>query len=99
MALGKRKRYTSDLTDGQWRIIEPLLPPAKPGGRPRTVNIREVLNGIFYRLKTGCSWENLPKDFPACKTVFDYYRKWSLDGVIEVIHNTLREKVRLKAGK
>ena len=57
------KRYTSDLTPRQWEQIKPLIPPARPGGRPRTVNIREVLNGIFYRLKNACSWENLPKDF------------------------------------
>jgi putative transposase len=96
---GKRKRYTSDMSDKQWAVIREMIPEAKPGGRPREVNIREVLNGIFYRLKNGCTWENLPKDFPNCKTVFDYFRKWSLDGTIESIHAALREKVRKKAGK
>lgn len=57
-----KKRYSSDLSDEEWAILEPLIPPAKRGGRPRTVNMREVLNGIFYVLKTGCQWENLPKD-------------------------------------
>ena len=70
---GKRqqRRYTSDLPNQQWAIIEPLIPAAKKGGRPREVDIREVLNAIFYRLKNGCTWENLPKDFPSHKTVYD----------------------------
>ena len=95
----KKKRYTSDLTEAQWRIIAWLIPPAKTGGRPRTSNIREVLNGIFYRLKTGCSWENLPKDFPPHKTVSRYHREWTLDGTIEKIHAVLRGMVRKQAGK
>jgi putative transposase len=97
--LGKKKRYTSDLTEGQWRVIAPLIPPAKPGGRPRTSNMREVLNGIFYRLKNGCSWENLPKDFPPHKTVSRYHREWTLGGTIEKIHAVLRGMVRKQAGK
>jgi putative transposase len=95
----EKKRYTSDLTNQQWAIIRPLIPPAKPGGRPRETDIREVLNGIFYRLKNGCSWENLPKDFPPNKTVSRYCREWTLDGTIEEIHATLRAMVRKKAGK
>jgi len=95
----EKKRYTSDLTNAQWAIIQPLIPPAKPGGRPREANIREVLNGIFYRLKNGCSWENLPKDFPPTKTVSRYCRDWTLDGTIEAIHAALRAQVREKAGK
>jgi transposase len=99
--IGKRqkRRYTSDLTNQEWAIIAPLIPAAKKGGRPREVDIREVLNAIFYRLKNGCTWENLPKDFPSPKTVYDYFRKWSLEGTIEMIHAVLREKVRLQAGK
>ncbi len=58
-----KKRYTSDVTDGEWEILEPLIPPERGGGRHRTVNMREVVNGIFYRVKNGCSWANLPKDF------------------------------------
>src|SRR5215467_7742785 len=74
------KRYASDLTDEEWAILEPLIPPAKPGGRPRTIDMREVVNGIFYLLKTGCQWGMLPKDFPKWKTVNDYFLKWSKDG-------------------
>jgi putative transposase len=95
----EKKRYSSDLTTGQWLVIKPLIPDAKKGGRPRTTDIREVMNGIFYRLKNGCTWENLPKDFPKSKTVYDYYQKWSVDGTIEKIHDSLRRAVRLEAGK
>ena len=94
-----KKRYTSDLTDEEWKLLEPRIPAAKPGGHPRTTDVREVLNAIFYRLKTGCSWENLPKDFPPYKTVFHYYREWALDGTIEQIHDILRREVRKKAGR
>jgi transposase len=95
----EKSRYSSDLTTAQWLVIKPLIPEAKKGGRPRTTEIREVLNGIFYRLKNGCTWENLPKDFPKNKTVYDYYQKWSVDGTIEKIHDRLRRSVRLEAGK
>jgi transposase len=95
----EKKRYGSDLTTAQWLVLKPLIPKEKSGGRPRTVNIREVLNGILYRLKNGCTWENLPKDFPNHKTVFDYFRKWTLDGTIEKIHDALRRAVRIAAGK
>jgi putative transposase len=95
----ERKRYSSDLTTAQWLVIKPLIPVAKKGGRPRSTDIRGALNSVFYRLKNGCTWENLPKDFPNHKTVFDYYRKWSLDGTIEQIHDVLRRAVRVEAGK
>src|SRR5208283_4984050 len=65
-------RYPSDLSDGEWLIVEPMIPPAKRGGRRRSVNVREVLNGIFYILSTGCQWNALPKDLPAKSTVYDY---------------------------
>ena len=90
-----RKRYTSDLTDHEWAILEPLLPPAKHGGRPRTVNLREVLNAIFYVLKTGCQWANLPGDFPPSGTVFDYYNTWRKEKVWQRLNDALREQVRL----
>jgi len=67
-----RKQYTSDLTDEEWAILEPFFPAAKPGGRPRSVNMREVMNAIFYLQKTGCQRANLPGDFPPYSTVFDY---------------------------
>ena len=76
-----RKRYSSDLSDQEWALLEPLVPPAKPGGRRRSVNVREVFNGIFYVLKTGCQWGNLPGDFPPYSTVFGYYNQWRKEQV------------------
>ena len=91
--------YSSDLTDAQWERLAPLIPPAKSGGRPRTVNIRAVLDAIFYRTKTGCQWRNLPHDFPPWSTAAGYYRIWRRSGVWETIHDALREQVRVKAGR
>lgn len=86
--------YPSDVTDAQWALIEPLLPSAKSGGRPRTTDLREVINAIFYVLRTGCPWRYLPKDFPPKSTVFEYYTQWMRDGVLDEIHDALRTKVR-----
>lgn len=94
-----RKAYKSDLSDAQWRIIEPLIPPAKPGGHPRTVNIREIVNGIFYVLKTGCSWEMLPNDLPPSSTVYYYFRRWQKRGVWQQLNRHLRQKVRTESGR
>jgi putative transposase len=94
-----KKRYSSDLSDEEWAILEPLIPPAKRGGRPRTVNMREVLNGIFYVLKTGCQWENLPKDLPPSGTVFYYFNRWRKEKVWQQMNAALRERVRLEAGR
>lgn len=94
-----RKPYPSDLTDEQWRTIEPLIPCAEPGGRHRSVNMREVVNGIVYLLRTGCSWRQLPHDFPPWGTVHYYYRRFRLDGTWEHIHDRLRERVRRKSGR
>lgn len=94
-----KKRYSSDLSDAEWVILEPLIPAAKPGGHPRTTNMREVMNGIFYVLKTGCQWENLPKDFPASGTVFGYYNQWRKDKVWQKLNDTLREQVRMCEGR
>jgi putative transposase len=91
------QRYPSDLTDQEWTILEPLIPPAKPGGRPRTVNMREVLNAIFYVDRTGCQWRALPHGFPPWPTVWSYFRTWRNDGTWERIHTVLREQVRVKA--
>ncbi len=77
------KVYPSDLSDAEWALIQPLIPPAKPGGHPRTTDMRRVCNGIFYLLKTGCQWQYLPKDFPPSPTVYYYYRKWQRKGVWE----------------
>ena len=94
-----RIAYPSDLTDAQWRLVGRRIPPAKPGGRYRSVNLREVLNGILYLLRTGCSWRQLPHDFPPWGTVHYYYRRFRLDGTWKKIHDALREKVRVKAGR
>lgn len=91
--------YPSDLTDRQWSIIEPLIPPAEPGGRARSVQMREVVNGILYLLRTGCSWRQLPHDLPPWGTVHYYYRRFRLDGSWQLIHDKLREKVRRKDGR
>ena len=72
-----RKPYPSDLTDAQWSLIAPLIPDADPGGRPRTVEIREVINGILYLVRTGCAWRHLPHEFPPWGTThYYYYRRW-----------------------
>lgn len=92
-------RYPSDMTDAEWSLIEPLIPPEKRPGRHRAVNIREVVNGIFYLLSTGCQWRALPKDFPPRSTVHDYFKLWQWDGTLERIHFTLFVQVRELAGK
>jgi putative transposase len=92
-------RYPSDLSDAQWAILAPLIPPAKPGGRPREVNIREVINGILYLLATGCQWAALPRDFPNHNTVYGYFRDWKRDGIWVRIHDALREQVRQAEGR
>ena len=94
MCSNSRKAYKSDLTDAQWKIIEPLIPAAKTGGRPRTVNMREVVNGIFYVLKTGCSWEMIPKDLPPSSTVYSYFRIFERKGVWKKINQELRRQLR-----
>lgn len=95
----QRERYSTDLTDEQWQIIEPLFPLAKFGGRPRKIDIREIVNAILYLLKSGCDWRLLPHDFPNWKTVYEYFRNWKLDGTWKKIHEELRAKVRIKAKK
>ena len=89
-----RKLYPSDLTDGQWEVLSPMIGPAKPGGRPRTVDVREVLNGILYVLRAGCAWRMLPNDLPSWQTVYKYFRRWGEDGTLERIHEVLRASVR-----
>ena len=92
-------RYPSDLTDGQWQIIEPLIPSAKRGGRRRTTDMREVINAIFYIERSGCQWRMIPKDFPPRSTIGEYFYQWRNDGTTKKIHDTLRDKVRGQAGK
>lgn len=93
------QRYPSDLTDQEWAILEPLLPPAKPGGHPRTTDLREVVNAISYVNRTGCQWRALPKDFPPWPTVWTYFRQWRNDGTWQRIHSALREQVRISGGR
>jgi len=95
----KRKPYPTDLTNDEWNIIKPLIPAAKPGGHPRTVEVREILNAIFYLLRSGCHWRMLPHDFPCWQTVYDYFQRWQRTGVWEQINQTLREQVRVAAGR
>jgi putative transposase len=94
-----RTPYPSDLTDEQWSMIEPMIPPAELGGRHRSVDMREVVNGILYLLRTGCSWRQLPHDLPPWGTVHYYYRRFRLDGTWELLHDRLRERVRRQAGR
>ena len=89
----RTQSYPSDLTDAQWPLIEPHL-PVYPGGRPRTTDLRDVVNAIFYILRTGCQWRYLPKDFPPKSTVWKYFDQWRRNGTFETIHDLLRRKVR-----
>lgn len=88
------KNYPSDLTDEQWALLEPLIPPSW-GGRPRTIDLRPILNGIFYRNKSGCQWRMLPKDFGPWETVYYYFAKWRTDATWQSFNDALREQVRL----
>src|ERR1700687_3285842 len=92
----RTQTYPSDVTDAQWVLIEPHL-PVYPGGRPRKTNLRDVVDGIFYVLRTGCQWRFLPKDFPPKSTVWRYFDEWRSDGTFELIHDLLRKKVRAAA--
>lgn len=94
-----RTAYPSDLTDEQWKLIAPRIPAPKPGGRPRTVDMREVIDGISYLNRTGCSWRMLPREFPPWGTVHYYYRRFRIEGVWPRIHDHLREQVRQKVGR
>lgn len=92
-------RYPSDLTDAEWALIEPLIPPAKRGGRRRIVDVREIVNAIMYILSTGCQWRSLPKDLPPRSTVFDYLDLWRWDGTLDRIHHELYVRCREQAGR
>src|SRR5512135_1517251 len=94
-----RKPYRTDLTDAQWKLIKLLIPPAKPGGRPREVDMREVLNTLLYQARTGCQWELLPHDLLPKSTVWDYFALWRDDGTWQRIVDALRRKRREAAGR
>jgi len=91
--------YPSDLTDAEWQWIEDLIPGETGGGRHRDTDMRQVVNGILYLLRSGCSWRMLPKDFPPYTTVHEYYRRWRKDGTVIRIHDALRRQVRTEAGR
>src|SRR3954466_15665124 len=95
----KSKRYPSDPTRTQWKRLKRLLPKAKPGGRPRSVDLREVLNGIFYISRGGCAWRMVPKAPPPWSTCCDHFRKWRKDGTWARLNDALRPQVRPGAGK
>jgi putative transposase len=95
----KRKAYPSDVTDKEWTIIEPFMPPEYEDGVKRKYEYREIINGIFYVLRTGCSWRSLPHDFPPWSSVYGYFRKWKLEGLWEKMNKEIREKLREKLGK
>lgn len=90
-------RYPSDLTDAEWTLIEPLIPPAKPGGNKRTVDMRAVVNGVMYILSTGCGWRYIPKDLPPRSTIHDYLSLWGWDGTLDRIHHVLYVMCREQA--
>ncbi len=92
-------RYPSDLTEAEWALAAPLIPPGKHGGRKRSVDVREVLNGIFYVLATGCQWRALPTDLPPRSTVHEYLQLWAWDGTLARLHHALFVQARELAGK
>src|ERR687886_591732 len=96
---GDGLRYPSDLTDDEWALVEPLIPPARRGGRRREVDVREVLSGILYVLATGCQWRALPTDLPPRSTVHGYLTLWAWDGTLGRLHHALFVRAREQAGK
>ena len=96
----RRKAYPSDLTEAQWALLEPVIPPQPPGpGRPREVDLREVVNAILYVLRTGCGWEYLPHDFPAWTTVYHYFDLWRDGEVMARLNDFFRERDRARLGR
>ena len=92
-------RYPSDVTDAEWALIAPLIPPAKRGGNKRTVDVRAVVNGVMYLLSTGCQWAALPKDLPPRSTVHGYFLRWDDDGTLDRLHQALYVACREQAGR
>lgn len=94
-----RTSYPTDLTDRQWKLIQPNVPKPKPGGRPARYTRQEVVNAILYQARNGCTWRSLPHDLPPYRIVFHYFRLWQADGTWDAIHDALRTKVRRSVGK
>jgi transposase len=95
----QRLAYTTDLTDEEWQVLAPLLPPEKTGGRPRKYPRREVLNGIQYVLRSGCAWRLMPHDLPQWQTAYQTFRAWRQDGTWVRMHDQLRDRVRTAMGR
>ena len=93
-----RRSYSTDLTDAEWQILEPLLPAEKPGGRHRLYPMREIINALRYLLRTGCSWRLIPHDFPHWRAAYEYFKIWKEDGtwlkIHDYLHAELRERMR-----
>lgn len=99
VAQAQRQPYPSDLSDAEWAVLAPLLPAPKGFGHPRTVDLREILNAIFYVQRSGCQWEMLPHDLPPYATVYGYFRKWQRQGIWATLHDQLRERLRERLGR
>jgi putative transposase len=99
MCCRRRRAYPSDVTDKEWAILEPLIPAAKPGGRPQEIERREIVNSILYVLRSGCPWRLLPYDFPNWSTVYLYFREWKQAGIWEQVNAALRHKLRVSLGR
>lgn len=95
----ERRAYPSDVTDEEWVILEPLIPAAKPGGRPQEIARREMVNAILYVLRSGCPWRYLPHEFPRWFTVYAYFRRWKRDGTWERVHQAIRRELRGAVGR
>lgn len=93
------RAYPTDLSDAEWTILDPLIPPARPGGRPRSRSMRVILNGIFYLLRSGCAWRLVPREFGPWSTIHHDCRRWRLDGTWERIYGHLRERLRVRLGR
>jgi putative transposase len=91
-----RKPYPTDLSDAEWTCIEPHLPTPRAAGRPRRHSLREILDAIFYMVKSGCAWRLLPHEFPPWKTIHHYFRTWRIDGTWEQLHAALRDRLRVR---
>lgn len=95
----RKTNYPSDLTDAQWELVEPVLPPQSRLGQPRKHHMRDIVNACLYVARTGCQWRYLPSDMPPWGTVHWYFRKWRLEGVWQRIHDALREQLRVREGR
>ena len=99
MTSARRRPYATDLTDAEWQLLAPLIPPPKPGGRPPVHDRRELVNAMAYWLRAGCAWRLLPHDLPPWQTVYHYFRSWRQQELWEQVHATLRTQERIRQGR